>query len=180
MLRLFAALPVPDTVADHIGRIACGLDGAKWSPRDNLHITLRFMGNVNERQAEDIDAALDEVRFAPFDVELGGVGFFGNDEPHAIWLGVKINPTLLSLQKHCERACRKAGLEPDPRTYTPHVTICYLPRHFSVAHVISFQQTNNLFTAPKWTADRFYLYASRTQGSGPSRYSHEAEYPLVL
>jgi RNA 2',3'-cyclic 3'-phosphodiesterase len=179
MLRLFAALPIPDNVADHISRVQRGLDGAKWSPRENLHITLRFIGNVDERQAEYIDAALGELRVAPFDLELSGVGFFGGEEPHAIWLGLKANPTLLNLQKRCERACRQAGLEPGPRTYTPHVTICYLPRHYPVTNVGGFQQDHNLFTAPAWTADRFYLYASRTQGPGPSRYSIEAEYPLL-
>jgi RNA 2',3'-cyclic 3'-phosphodiesterase len=179
MLRLFAALPIPDNVADHIGRVRRGLDGAKWSPRENLHVTLRFMGSVDERHAEDIDAALGEIRVAPFDLELSGVDFFGGEEPHAIWLGLKANPELLKLQKYCEHACRKAGLDHDPRAYTPHVTICYLPRHFPVANVIAFQQDNNLFAAPGWTADRFYLYASRTHGSGPSRYSIEAEYPLV-
>jgi RNA 2',3'-cyclic 3'-phosphodiesterase len=179
MLRLFAALPVPDTVAVQIGRVQRGLAGAKWSPRENLHVTLRFMGDVNERQAEDVDAALGEIRVAPFDLELASVGFFGGDEPHAIWLGLKASPILLNLQKQCERACRKAGLLPDPRAFTPHVTICYLPRHFPVANVINFQQDQNLFAAPTWTADRFYLFASRTQGPGPSRYSIEAEYPLL-
>jgi RNA 2',3'-cyclic 3'-phosphodiesterase len=179
MLRLFAALPIPDNVADQIGRVQRGIERAKWSPRENLHVTLRFMGDMHEREAEDVDAALGEIRVAPFELELAGVDFFGGDEPHAIWLGLKANPILLNLQKQCERACRKAGLEPDPRVYTPHVTICYLPRHFPIATVINFQQDNNLFIAPTWTADRFYLYASRTQGAGPSRYSIEAEYPLL-
>ena len=179
MLRLFAALPIPDNVAEQIVRVQWGLAGAKWSPRDNLHLTLRFLGDLDERQAEDVDAALGEIRVAPFDLEVSGIGFFGGDEPHAIWFGVKPNSTLLGLQKQCERACRRAGLPPDPRAYRPHVTICYLPRHFSVETVSAFQQNNNLVAAPAWQADRFYLYASRTQSRGPSRYSVEAEYPLL-
>jgi RNA 2',3'-cyclic 3'-phosphodiesterase len=180
MLRLFAALPVPDDVADAVTRIQRGLEGAKWSPRHNLHITLRFMGNVNERQAEDVDAALGEILAQPFELELAEVGTFGGDAPHAIWLGVRENPSLLALQKQCERACRRAKLAPDPRAYSPHLTICYLPRHPDLARVMAFQQHNNLFTAPSWTADRFYLYASHTSGPGPSRYSLEAEYPLTV
>jgi RNA 2',3'-cyclic 3'-phosphodiesterase len=179
MLRLFAALPIPDSVADHIGHVQRGLEKAKWSPRENLHVTLRFIGDVDERKAEDIDAALGEIRVAPFSLELAGVDFFGGEEPRAIWLGLKANPTLLTLQKQCERACRKAGLEPDPRTYTPHATICYLPRHFPIGSVVAFQKDHNLFKAPAWTADRFHLYSSWTQGHGPSRYSIEAEYPML-
>ena len=179
MLRLFIAVPIPDEVADKIARLQTGLDGAKWSPRENLHLTLRFVGAVDERQAEDLDTALGDIRVPPIDIDLGGVGFFGSDKPHAIWLGVKTNNYLSTLRKQCERACRLTGLAPDPRAYTPHVTICYLPRHQPLDSVLAFQQSLNLFTVPTWTADRFYLYASRTNGPGPSRYSIEAEYPLV-
>lgn len=179
MLRLFAALPVPNDVADAITCVQRGLEGAKWSPRQNLHITLRFIGDVNERQAEDIDAALGEILAKPFELELAHLGTFGGDAPHAMWLGVMDNPSLLALQKQCERACRRSGLAPDSRVYTPHLTICYLPRHPDLASVMAYQQHNNLFTAPSWTADRYYLYASRTTGPGPSRYSLEAEYPLI-
>ena len=179
MLRLFAALPIPNDIADQIVPIQYGLDGARWSPRENLHVTLRFIGNADACQAEDIDAALGEIHAEPFGIALHGIGFFGGDEPHAVWLGVDYNAPLLALHKHCERACRRAGFTPDPRAYTPHATLCYLPRHYPVNKVIAFQMQHNLMTMPPWTADRFYLYASRTQGPGPSRYSIEAEYPLI-
>jgi RNA 2',3'-cyclic 3'-phosphodiesterase len=179
MLRLFVALPIPESVADDIVRVQRGLEGAKWSPRENLHLTLRFIGDADERQAEDLDAALGEIAAAPFGVDLAGAGFFGGEQPHAMWLGVRHNASLMKLQKDCERACRRAGFGADPRSYTPHVTICYLPRHYPLEPVIAFEQSHALFKAPTWTADRFYLYASRTQGSGPSRFSIEAEYPFV-
>lgn len=178
MLRLFAALPIPDDIAQYVGHVQCGLDGAKWSPRDNLHVTLRFIGDVDTRMAQAVDEALGEIYCAPFALELSGVGMFGGDKPHAIWLGLQANPSLVALQKKCEQACRLVGLTPDPRTFTPHVTVCYLPRHQDLAPVIAFQQRHNLFKAPSWTADRFYLYASRTHGPGPSQYSIVAEYPL--
>ena len=179
MLRLFVAVPIPDDVADKIARLQTGLDGAKWSPRENLHLTLRFVGAIDQRQAEDLDTALGDIRVPPFSIDLQGIGYFGSNEPHAIWLGVKTNSFLSTLQNRCERACRLTGLAPAPRAYTPHVTICYLPRHQFLDSVLAFQQSRNLFTVPSWTADRFYLYASRTNGPGPSRYSIEAEYPLV-
>jgi RNA 2',3'-cyclic 3'-phosphodiesterase len=179
MLRLFVALPVPDHIADQVVPTQRGLDGAKWSPRENLHITLRFLGDVDERCAEEVDGALGDIRIAPFDLELGGVGFFGGEKPHAMWLGVNTNEALLTLQKQCERACRRAGLPPNPRAYTPHMTICYLPRHQDIDKVVAFQQRHNLFKSHSWTADRFYLYSSRTNGAGPSRYTIEAEYPLI-
>lgn len=180
MMRLFLAIPIPDDVATKIARVQHGLEGAKWSPRENLHLTLRFLGDVDKRKAQDIDAELEQIRVSPFDLDIATIGFFGGEEPHAAWIGVKANSALMELQKQCERACRRAGLAPDPRSYTPHITICYLPRHYPVGNVMAFQQDNNLFKAQDWLADRFYLYASQTQGRGPSRYSIEAEYPLLL
>jgi RNA 2',3'-cyclic 3'-phosphodiesterase len=179
MLRLFAALPLPDVICDAITRTQRGFDGARWSPRENLHITLRFIGDVDERRAEDIDAALGEIHIGAFDIALEGAGYFGHDAPHAMWLGVAPNERLSTLHNACERACRRAGLEPSPRAYTPHVTVCYLPRYQTLEPVIAFQQRHALFSSPSWIADRFYLYSSATQGAGPSRYRIEAEYPLL-
>ncbi len=178
-MRLFVALPIPDDVATAIGRVQRGLVGAKWSPRDNLHLTLRFMGEVEPHQAHDIDAALGEIRQAPFVIDIGGVGFFGGEEPHAVWLGVKPNAELITLQRQCELHSRRAGLTPAPRAYTPHVTICYLPRRFGIDAVAAFQHSNNLFAAPRFEADRMYLYASHTKGAGPSHYEIVGEYPLL-
>jgi RNA 2',3'-cyclic 3'-phosphodiesterase len=179
MLKLFAALPLPDHIADAVVAAQRGFDGARWSPRENLHITLRFIGDVDERKAEDIDAELGEISLAGFDIALAGVGFFGGEEPHAMYLGVASNEALLTLQKACERACRRAGLEPAPRAYTPHATVCYLPRRQALEPVIAYQQRHALFATPSWVADRFYLYSSATNGPGPSRYRIEAEYPLL-
>jgi RNA 2',3'-cyclic 3'-phosphodiesterase len=178
MLRLFIALPVPDQVAVQIGQVQCGLEGAKWSPRENLHVTLRFIGNCDEPKAEEIDAAMAQITCAPFDISLKGAGFFGSDAPHAAWLGVSQNDALFSLQKKCEKACRLVGLEPDPRKYTPHATLCYLPRYQTLEPVLLYQQDHALFVSDTWVADRFYLYSSATFGAGPSRFTIEAEYPL--
>jgi RNA 2',3'-cyclic 3'-phosphodiesterase len=179
MLRLFAALPMPDHICDVVAQAQRGLDGAKWSPRENMHVTLRFIGDVDEPKAEDIDAELGEISLAGFEMALAGAGFFGNDEPHAMWLGLAPNPHLLTLQKACERACRRAGLEASARAYTPHATVCYLPRHQALEPVMAYQQRHALFSSPTWIADRFYLYSSRTNGPGPSRFTIEAEYPLM-
>jgi RNA 2',3'-cyclic 3'-phosphodiesterase len=179
MLRLFAALPIPDLVADAMTRTQTKLEGAKWSPQENLHITLRFIGDVDERKCEDIDSELGQIRMGGFEVSLAGAGHFGGQKPHALYLGVADNANLTRLNKDCERACRRAGLGPDPRAYTPHATVAYLPRHQAIEPVMAFEARNALVASPAWIADRFYLYSSATSGSGPSRYRIEAEYPLL-
>jgi RNA 2',3'-cyclic 3'-phosphodiesterase len=179
MLRLFAALPIPDEVADLIVPQQTGLDGAKWSPRENLHITLRFLGDVSPTQAEDVDLALGEIMSPPLEIALQGAGHFGGDEPHAIWLGVSGNAALNVLQSRCERACRRAGLPADKRSWTPHVTIAYLNRSIDPLRVAAFQAGLNLFKAGPWLADRFYLYSSHSKRQGSNLYRIEAEYPLI-
>jgi RNA 2',3'-cyclic 3'-phosphodiesterase len=179
MLRLFVALPIPDFVADAITPTQTKLEGAKWSPKENLHLTLRFIGDVDERKAEDIDSELGQIRMGGFEVSLTGAGHFGGQKPHALYLGIAHNDNLTRLNKECERACRRAGLNPDPRAYTPHVTVAYLPRHQAIEPVMAFEARNALFASPAWIADRFYLYSSATSVSGPSRYRIEAEYPLL-
>ena len=91
MIRLFTALEVPDEVAERLMRLQRGLDGARWIERPDFHITLRFMGDVPEDIADDIDEALSEIPMAPFDVELEGLGEFGGKRPHTLYAGVKLS-----------------------------------------------------------------------------------------
>jgi RNA 2',3'-cyclic 3'-phosphodiesterase len=179
MLRLFVALPVPDEVAERIVPLQRGLEGAKWSPRENLHITLRFLGDVSERQAEDVDAVLGQIHCAPFDIALKGAGHFGGDQPHAAWLGVLANPALTRLHDQCEKACRAVGLPADTRVWTPHVTLAYFNRTLDPAHLIPWVGALNLWTCGPWLADRFYLYSSRATKNRANIYQIEAEYPLI-
>jgi RNA 2',3'-cyclic 3'-phosphodiesterase len=177
MLRLFLALPVPDEVAAPVTAIQCGLPGARWSPRENLHITLRFIGEVDEPVAEDVDRTLDGLRMAPFALSLAGPDLFGGEDPHALHLRVAPSARLDVLQGRCERACRSAGLAPETRMWTPHLTIAYL-RHTRTDELAAYVQSHALFHAPSWTADRFHLLSS-WHGRGPARYRIEAEYPLI-
>jgi len=103
MLRLFVALPLPDAIAGAVQKTQSGLERASWSKRDNLHITLRFVGELDEAQATDLDLALADIRVAPFELVLQGSGFFGNSKPHAAWMGVAPSEALTHLQRACER-----------------------------------------------------------------------------
>ena len=129
MIRLFAAVRIPDEIAEGLARRQIGLDGARWRTADQLHITLRFFGELREDVARDLDAELAAVGGAPFDLVLEGAGAFGEggDIP-AIWAGVADNPELRRLAKACETAARRAGLKPEGRQFRPHVTLAYLRR----------------------------------------------------
>lgn len=177
MIRLFAALAVPDDVGEPLLRRQQGIPGARWRPLEALHITLRFFGDLREDVADDLDAELSTIAGTPFDVELEGVGAFGEGEDiHAVWAGVAENPPLRHLAARCESAARKAGLKAETRAYRPHVTLAYLRRP-EPDRVAAWIQGHNLLKSPPFRVASFGLYSSR-QGPDGSVYRLEREYRL--
>lgn len=177
MIRLFAALPVPDDIGEPLLRRQQGIPGARWRPLDALHVTLRFFGDVREDLADDLDLELSTIIAAPFDVALEGVGAFGEGEDiHAVWAGVADNPALRQLAARCESAARRAGLKPEARAYRPHVTLAYLKRP-DPARVVAWVQGHNLLKSPSWRSASFGLYSS-WRGPDGSAYRLEREYWL--
>ena len=175
MIRLFAAIEVPEPVSRDLARLQTGLPRAKWRPLEALHITLRFFGEIDERRADDLDAELSRVTSPAFDIVLKGVGEFG--EAHmsdAVWAGVEPHERLTILQGRCESAARRAGLEPSTRTYRPHVTLAYL-RGSPSDRVAAWLRAHNLKTFEPFRVDRFGLYSSRLGHCG-STYTLEREY----
>lgn len=179
-LRLFAAIAIPDEVADRLIPLMRGVAGAKWRPRENLHLTLRFFGEVAEPVADEIDTALSTVADAapPFDLTLKAAGSFGGADPHTLYVGAAESVALHKLAAECERAARRTGLAAEKRGFTPHVTLAYLS-DASLAQVQNFISRLGLFSAPPFRVERFGLYSSWTRKSAPSLYRLEAEYPLL-
>lgn len=179
-LRLFAAIALPDPVAERLLALMKGVPGAKWRPRENLHMTLRFFGELTEPLAEDLDSAIEEaVRgLGPFELQLKGAGSFGGADPHALWIGAAQTYALKRLAAACEKAARRVKLKPEPHKFTPHVTIAYLSGA-ALDRVQAFETRLGLFEAPTFVVEGFGLYSSVTRKSAPSLYRLEAEYPLL-
>lgn len=178
MIRLFAALHVPEEIARAIQHRQTGVPGARWRPAEALHVTLRFFGELNEPVAADLDDALAAVRAPAFDLRLQAAGAFGeHDHMHAVWAGVAENPALRRLAVKCETAARRTGLKAESRTYRPHVTLAYL-RHAEPPKVAAWVQANNLLKSEAWRAAEFYLYSSWSGPDGSS-YQLERTYPLT-
>lgn len=178
MIRLFAALPIPAEIALALARRQTGVEDARWRPLDTLHLTLRFFGEIREDVARDLDAELAGVRGRAFEIELAGVGAFGEGvDIHALWAGVTESEPLRRLAKACETAARRAGLKAESRHYRPHVTLAYL-RHADPAEVARWIQANNLVKSPPIPVESFGLYSSFL-GSEQAHYRLEAEYPLL-
>ena len=177
MIRLFAAIAIPPEIGEGLERRQQGLPGARWRPLDTLHVTLRFFGEITEPVAADLDAELAAIPGRPFELNLQGVGTFGEGgEVHALWAGVGDCDPLRVLAGRCEAAARRAGLKADTRAYKPHVTLAYLKRA-DPGRVAAWVQAHNLVKSPPFRVDCFGLYSSWRSGDG-SRYDLEREYLL--
>jgi 2'-5' RNA ligase len=178
-LRLFAALALPDDVADRVMALQAKLPGAHWRPRENLHLTLCFYGDVDERRAEELDKRLAVVsaRRAPFDLSLRAAGTFGGIDPHTLWIGVEKTEALERLAAACAKAGRDLGLKIEARKYAPHVTLAYL-RGAEFSAVQTYVSRLGLFSSRAFKVEGFALYSSSLRKSAPSFYRPEADYVL--
>ncbi len=179
MIRLFTALSVPDDVAEALARRQTGLPGASWRTSDQLHITLAFYGEIDERRADDLSIELERAATGgPFEISLSGVGAFGDGHrTHAIWAGVEANDRLSVLAGRCRSAAERAAITIERRDYRPHLTLAYLTAGADPARVGAWIADHNLLQSPPIRVDRFSLYSS-VLGRGGSRYDLEREYVL--
>src|SRR5918997_307915 len=122
MPRLFTALEIPAEIAFSLSLLRGGLPGARWVDPENYHITLRFIGDIDEPTADEIAGALARVDRPGFDVALEGLGAFGSRRPHSVFAGAKPSPALKELQAEQERIIQRIGLLPERRKFTPHFT----------------------------------------------------------
>ncbi len=177
MIRLFAAIAVPPDAALWLQRLRDATLTPRWSPPENLHVTLRFAGDIPESTADDLDAELEGVESAPFDLTIRGVGLFETRGlPRALWAGVEPSEPLAILRRRCEAAARRAGLSPDTRAWTPHVTLAYLSGAEG-PKVAAWIQHNNLARLAAFEVTQFGLYSSWRSKEG-SAFRQERTYPL--
>ncbi|MFD1697638.1 RNA 2',3'-cyclic phosphodiesterase [Roseibium aestuarii] len=177
MPRLFTGLEIPAETGLFLSMLRGGLKGARWIDPENYHITLRFIGDIDDRTADEVVDALDRIRRDPVRIELSGLGSFGNGRPHAVWARVAPSPALAELQAEQERILQRLHLPPERRKYMPHVTVarCKTSTNEEVARWLTERGS---FHAPTFTAGRFVLYSSRSSiGGGP--YVVEESFPLA-
>jgi 2'-5' RNA ligase len=175
-MRLFVALALPDVIADGLSVLQAGVPGAHWQTRDQLHLTLRFIGEVDGRDATAVDDALSVIDAPKFSLALKGVGEFGGKTPHALWAGVRDKEQVSFLQRKIETGLQRAGLPAEPRKYLPHVTVARL-RGSPRGRVMDFLTDHALFASPPFDVEAFILYSSVLTTDG-SVYRAERAYRL--
>ena len=176
MPRLFTALELPGEVAERLAGLRGKLEGARWVDPENFHITLRFIGDVDDTLANDFADQLARINGQPFELALDGLGSFGGRSPRSLWAGVAPSETLTGLQRSHERAAVAVGLAPEQRNFKPHVTLARIRRGKASA-MAAYLENHGAFLSARFAVDRFVLFSSRpSMGGGP--YVLEAVYPL--
>lgn len=176
MPRLFTGIEIPGDIGQALEMLRGGLPGARWITAENYHVTLRFIGDVDDTTAQEIALELGRVRRGAFDLHLEGLSSFGGRKPRAVVANVAPSQALLEVQAEQERLMRRIGLEPDARKYTPHVTVARL-RATSSLDVAEYLSARGYFRTAAFPVARFVLYSARASvGGGP--YVVEASYPL--
>lgn len=178
MVRLFVGLALPEAQRQRLSLISHGVKGARWLAPENLHITLRFIGEVTEPEAESLAQALHTVRAEPFTVTIAELGTFGNP-PHSIWAGVQDEPSgaLAALHANVESTLVREGLEPEHRKYTPHVTLARC-RKAAISRIAMFLEGSGQVALEPFNVTGFTLFQSHLLPEG-AQYEPIIEYAFV-
>ena len=176
-MRLFVGIALPDDIRAQLHRLKGGLKGARWVDQENLHLSLRFIGEVTGGGDGDIDAVLLSVNGAAFALTLSAPGAFDRrGRVHAVWAGVEKSDALTVLMDKVEAALVRTGLEPEHRKFKPHVTIARL-KGGAATEAGLYLETHAGFAAGPFVVEQFTLYESHL-GHGGAHYVSLADYPL--
>ncbi|HET9902588.1 MAG TPA: RNA 2',3'-cyclic phosphodiesterase [Xanthobacteraceae bacterium] len=177
MPRLFTGLELPPDIRASLAMLRGGLPGARWIDPDDYHLTLRFIGDVDERTAQEVGSMLDSVNRRSFELQFVGLTSFGGRRPRAVVATVSAPPDLLELQAEHERIMQRIGLGPDGRKFIPHVTLARL-RDATSHQVADYLAVRGAYRSPPFRVGQFVLFSARASvGGGP--YVVEAGYPLA-
>ncbi len=177
-MRLFIAIELPPHIKTALKAIQAGVPGARWIAPENMHLTMRFLGESDGPQAEDLVYELRRIDWHSFEITLAGAGqFSGGAGAKTLWMGVEPQEPLVALQAKVERACRRSGFTADQKAFTPHITLArfsYPPELESTRH---FLQSYGRFQREPFRISGFSLFSSELRPKGPI-YRIEADFPF--
>ena len=166
MPRLFVAVDLPESMKKNLESMSFGIPGAKWVAPEQMHLTVRFIGDVDGALFHDIQKTLTDVVFSSFSLQLRGVGHFPpRGAPRVIWVGLETSEPLQALRKKIDTALVKIGVEPERRKFSPHITLARL-KNTPIQKIANFLAGNGLFRQEPFQVENFKLYSSTLTRKG--------------
>ncbi len=179
MLKLFAAITPPKAIISQINPLFGGIEDIGWIPQENLHITIGYFGKTDMQTAEILDRNLNNNPGGGFELQLSGIGTFGNNRTHTIWLGLAPSQELQKLHQHVLKSAKKSGIEMEKRKYVPHLSLAYPRKKINQAELAHYLHKNIAFRSRPFLVDSFALFSSHQNKKGANTYKKEANYPLL-
>jgi 2'-5' RNA ligase len=176
MHRLFVAIRPPEPIRDLLIDAMDDSPDFRWQDEEQLHLTLRFVGEVDRPVAQDLADALSRIRAERFQLRINGVGRFEQRSSGALWAGVEPKEPLAALAAKVERVCLAVGLDPERRAFHPHITLARWKGRRSREVADFLERRRDLKSAPFDVAD-FILFESQLSRHG-AHYEEVASYPL--
>ena len=178
MIRAFLALPLPESVIAHLALVQTRMRLTRPVPRENLHITLVFLGEQREDALEELHLAIESMALPGFWLRLDGLAVFGGDNPRNLHAAIAAEPGLTRLQSRLRRAAQMAGMRPEARRFVPHVTLArFRPGEAGAAGLAQAMQEIGALDPAPFVVDRFALYRSHLRADG-AQYDMLADYKL--
>lgn len=179
-MRTFIAVSLDNEIKNHLAQLVAKLKTcqchARWIKADGMHLTLKFLGDVPSEKVPKISKVMDSVceRYQAFPLELGGTGTFptGSKKPRVVWVGVKSNDSLLSLQKELEDELAKIDFPKERRTYSPHLTLGRIKSSQDMSLLLSLLESEREFEFGRMQVNALTLFESTLKPTG-------AEYTIV-
>ena len=176
MHRLFVAIRPPEPIRDLLIDAMDESPALGWVADERLHLTLRFIGEVERPVANDIADSLGKIRFPAFDLRVSGLSRFERRNGGALWAAVEPRKPVAELAARVERACVRVGLEPERRAFHPHITLARWNRA-SAGAAAEFERRRSALSSPPFAVDRFILFESHLSRHG-AHYEEVADYRL--
>jgi len=176
MHRLFVAIRPPEPIRDLLIDAMDDSPDFRWQEDEQLHLTLRFVGEVDRPVANDLADTLSRIRSDRFELGIADVGRFEQRNSGALWVGVEPKEPVAALAAKVERACQSAGLEPERRAFHPHITLARWKGR-RTREVKDYLERHGGLCSDRFAVDEFILFESRLSRHG-AHYEEVARYPL--
>jgi 2'-5' RNA ligase len=183
-MRLFVAIEIPSEIrgalAAFLKELRAIAPQAKWVRADNLHVTLKFLGEVEPSKFAVVRTALAAMRFPQaVALDFRGLGFFPNEKrPRVFWTRMEASPNLAPLAADIDQAMHKLGFSLEERPFTPHLTLARFNPPGLPPKLLAAAQQNQSRSFGSLTTREFHLIESKLRPTG-AEYTNLQSFPFV-